>query len=265
MGKVNVWLKRSYIILTVLIGTISALLLAFTLFSHGYMHEDEEIERVLGSLQIMYGISIGTMALAIIGVFGACKEKKWALIVFAVGMILGSLFMLLLEILALIARPMIAADGKHHYLDLLPLSNASENSVTHLNQIEMNFECCGLDQGYLDWGYDIPESCVCNEESKHPCVAAPRNSSLFKQRSSDMPIMIYEEPCLQYITAHIYFVINNMIGIMLGITLLLILSVVTCVLILCQLNRKLTTPTMVYSQEATAGNYAILTEAAELT
>lgn len=32
-------------------------------------------------------------------------------------------------------------------------------------------QCCGLDQGYLDWLDNISESCLCTEESTKPCVS----------------------------------------------------------------------------------------------
>ncbi|KAM6961572.1 uncharacterized protein LKV04_020590 [Tautogolabrus adspersus] len=47
MGRVNVCLKRSYIIVASLVAIIGALLLALTLYSHGYLHKDEELSEDL--------------------------------------------------------------------------------------------------------------------------------------------------------------------------------------------------------------------------
>ncbi|KAF3705057.1 Tetraspanin-8 [Channa argus] len=247
---------------------ISTLLLALTLFSHGYLHEEEEIEKVLIGLHFLYGISIATLVLAITGVFGACKEKKWALIVYAVGMILGCLFMFVSEINGLAVQPKMIRDMKQQYLDFMPLSNASEDFLRSFNQAQAGIQCCGLEQGYVDWGYDIPQSCVCTEESTHPCVAAPRNSSLYENHTDDVPIRIFQEPCFRYFTEYVVYLLGITIGVMVGVTLLWVLSVVLCIIILCRLNRKVSSgpgPTVVYSQEAKAGNYSILTEPAELT
>ncbi|XP_026182515.1 tetraspanin-8-like isoform X2 [Mastacembelus armatus] len=264
MGKVNVCLKWSYIIVTSVIAITSALLLAVTLFSHGYLHEDEEIEKMLTGIHTMYIISIVTLALTILGVFGACKEKKWPLILFAVGMILTSLFMLVCEIHGLVIQPK-AEKLKKHYLNVLPRPLNSSETLEGLKDVQMEMQCCGMDQGYLDWGYNIPESCICMEESTNPCVAAPRNTSLFKDSDNDEPIMIYKEPCLQYIIQFAMSAINLALGIMLGVTLLWVLSVVLSIFILCRLNQKVDIPAVVYSPQAKAGNYTVLTDASDLT
>ncbi|XP_030004271.1 tetraspanin-8-like [Sphaeramia orbicularis] len=265
MGKVNVCLERSYILVSTVVGIISALLLAMTLFSHGYFHEDEEIERMLPGIKFMYSISIISLLLVVTGIYGVSKKKKWMLIFFVVGMILSILFMSATEILALSVGPQITQDIREQYLDLLPLSNTSEGVIEDLKDIQMELQCCGLDQGYLDWGYNISESCLCAEDAMNPCVAAPRNSSLFEHSSPDEPIMIYKEPCIPYLIAHAINSINIVFGTFLGLVLLWVLSVVLCIVILCQLNRKEDTPVVVYSAEAKAGNYSALTDTVEYT
>uniref|UniRef100_UPI0037E7DD60 tetraspanin-8-like n=1 Tax=Semicossyphus pulcher TaxID=241346 RepID=UPI0037E7DD60 len=264
MGRVNVCLKRSYIIVTSLIVIINALLLALTLFSHGYLHNHEEIEKFAAGLHGMYAVAIIPLLLSSFGLYGACKQKKWALIVFAVGMILSSLFMIVCEINALAAQSKMAKDLTRHYLNYLPLSNVSDDILNTFQEIQMEFQCCGLDQGYLDWGQNITKSCLCIEGSTLPCVAAPRNSIHF-ETDGVQPVMIYKEPCLPQLIAHHMAGLYILLGIMLGITLLWVLSVALCIVILCHLNRKEDTPTVVYSPEAKAGNYITLTDAADYT
>ncbi|XP_031721683.1 tetraspanin-8-like [Anarrhichthys ocellatus] len=264
MGKVNVCLKRSYITVTSLIAILSALLLAATLFHHGRIHHHEEIETMLPGLFSTYGISIITLILAIIGVYGACKEKKWALILFVVGMILGSLFLITSGILGLARRPQEAEQLNRHYLQMLPLNNASESTIDGLKEIQIQFQCCGLDQGYLDWGYNIPQSCLCSQEATNPCVEAPRNSSLSEYTMNDQYVKIYKESCLPYMIVYVMMVIDTAMGILLGVTLLWILSVALCIFILCRLSKKDEIPVVVYSTEAKAGNYTPLADTAEL-
>ncbi|XP_068572927.1 tetraspanin-8-like [Cebidichthys violaceus] len=265
MGKVNVCLKRSYIIVTSLIAILSALLLAVTLFHHGRLHDNEEIETMLPGLYSTYGIAIITLILTIIGVYGACKEMKWALILFVVGMILGSLFLITSDILGLARRPQEAEQLKRHYLQLLPLNNASEITIDSLKNIQIELQCCGLDQGYQDWGYNIPQSCLCSQEATNPCVEAPRNNSLSEYMMNDQYVKIYKEPCLPYLISYVMMVIDTAMGILLGVALLWILSVVLCIFILCRLSKKEELPVVVYSTEAKAGNYAPLADTAELT
>lgn len=258
MGKVNVCLKRTYFIVIGLIAIIAVLVLGLTLFSHGHFHKEEEIEEVLTTLHIMYAIAVVILVLTVIGGFGAYKEKKWALIVFTVGMIMGSLYMMLCCIGGLASHLQFEKEMRKNYLTKLPLNNQSE--IEGFMDAQSEFQCCGLDQGYQDWNYYIPESCLCVEESTNPCVAAPRNSSLFENRVGEGPIMIYSQPCLPYFIEYAVHIFNAGLGILLGVTLLWVLSVVLGIVILCRLNRKEETPTVVYSPEAKAGNYASLTE-----
>lgn len=37
--------------------------------------------------------------------------------------------------------------------------------------VPSQLQCCGLDQGYQDWGYNISESCLCLQDSTNPCVS----------------------------------------------------------------------------------------------
>lgn len=251
---------------TSLIAMLSALLLAVTLFCHGhfYNEEEEEMEELLPGIQMMYSISIIALILAIIGMYGACKEKKWALIMFVVGMILGILFWITSAIQGLVLRPEVAEHMKMHYLEMLSENNTSEHTDT-LKGVQIKFQCCGMDQGYLDWGYNIPESCLCTEEPTNPCVAAPRNSSLFEHMIDDQPIMIYKESCVPYVIADVMMVFDATMGVILGVILLWVLSVVLCILILCRLSKKEDVPVVVYSSEAKAGNYTALTDTAEHT
>ncbi|KAK9525641.1 hypothetical protein VZT92_016327 [Zoarces viviparus] len=264
MGKVNVCLKRSYIAVTTLITILSALLLAATLLFHGLLHNHEEIETILPGLFSMYGISIITLILAIIGVYGACKEKKWALILFVVGMILGSLFLIASDIIGLAERPQEAEQLKRHYLQMLPLNNASETTIEGLKEIQSEFQCCGLDQGYMDWGDNIPQSCLCSPEATNPCVEAPRTSSLSEYTMNDQYVKVYKESCLPYLIADEMMVINTTLGILLGVALLWILTAALCICILCQLSKNDEIPVVVYSTEAKAGNYTPLADTAEL-
>lgn len=188
------------------------------------------------------------------------------LICYVIGIILSSMLMSVFEIQGVAVRPKIAEEMKEQYLSLMPLSEASKNVIEGLDEIQTELQCCGLDKGYQDWGYNISEACLCMEEAVNPCVAAPRNSSLFENVTrTDEPIMIYKEPCVTYLTAHAMFAINCLLGVILGILLLWISSVVLCIVILCQLNRKEDTPAVVYSPEAKAGNYSVLTDDAEFT
>ncbi|XP_068162524.1 tetraspanin-8-like [Antennarius striatus] len=267
MGKVNVCLKRSFYVVASLIGIVTILMLAFTLFSHGYLLQEEEMDELHPYFLVMYTFSVLTLVLVIIGLYGACKEKKWALILFGVGMIFSSVYMIVSEIQGRTLEPKVGGELKKHYLNMLPLANASESFLSELDKHQAIWDCCGVDQGYQDWGYNIPESCVCSglNDSSNPCVVAPRNSSLYEHITGSGVVLVYSEPCLPFLVSTEIMAINIALGIYLGILLLWISSAALCIAMLCQLNRKVDTPTVVYSQEAKAGNYTVLSDAAENT
>uniref|UniRef100_A0A3P9BX04 Tetraspanin-8 n=1 Tax=Maylandia zebra TaxID=106582 RepID=A0A3P9BX04_9CICH len=142
---------------------ISLLLLGFSLFSHGHLHQQEEAEREIAVIHVMYVIAAVIILLTIFGAIGVWKEIRWALIVYAVGMILSSLLMLGLNIQGLASQSQVRQDVKKQYLNLLPLVNATE----FLDDIQT--ECCGL-ESYRDWKFNIPNSCLCTDKSTNPCV-----------------------------------------------------------------------------------------------
>ncbi|XP_030576537.1 tetraspanin-6-like [Archocentrus centrarchus] len=233
MGRLHIGLKRSYIVVLSLTGIISLLLLGLTLLSHGNIHQQDKAEYALSGIYFMYIISVVIIALTIFGAFGVWKEKKWALTVFVVGMILSSLLMLVVNITGLVAQPKLAENTEKHYRNLLPLVNATQD----LNKLQTELMCCGI-EGYQDWKSNIPESCLCTDEAINPCVAAPRNSSLFKGQKDDLHVMIYEKGCLMYLIKAMKSAFRMLFGMTLGFLLLWVLSIVLCIAILCQLDRN---------------------------
>lgn len=241
-------------------GILSILLLGFTLFGHGHIYKEEMTDEASFGVQALYSISTIILVFVSLGAFGIWKEKKWPLILFAVGMILGCLYMLAEEIFVLAMQATIAKDLRRQYLSVLPLENATESVKSDLDETQREFQCCGIDQGYMDWHNEIPESCLCAEDSNNLCVPAPRHSELFRHRMDGKPVMIYSKPCIQYLIEHDMSLIQTIIGTMLGVTLLWVSSVVLCIIILCQMSQKKETLTVVYSKEAKAGNYCNLVE-----
>ncbi|MEQ2306032.1 hypothetical protein AMECASPLE_003909 [Ameca splendens] len=261
MGKVNISLKRSYTGVISVIGIIAILLLGFTLFGHGAMFHLEWEEFSMPSLLFMYGLSTVTLIFAVIGGFGVWKEKKWALIVFAVGMILECLYFILAEIMGIVVLSQEEIILKDKYLNLLPLSNMSDSYISELAYAQSEFHCCGLESS-RDWE-TIPESCKCDEDSIDLCVDASTHISNLNDLLNTGPNWIYAKPCLPILIQHVLHIFHVALGIMLGFILLWIVSIGLSIACLCQMNKKVDTPNVVYSPEAKAGNYSSLTEALE--
>ncbi|XP_047246013.1 tetraspanin-8-like isoform X1 [Girardinichthys multiradiatus] len=262
MGKVNICLKWSSICVIAVIAVISILLLGLALLLHGFLLYDEQAEDAIMGVHFLYGFTSVTLILALFGGFGALKQKKWALIVFIIGMTSGCLVMVVNEILTQAVKTKLENHIRNHYLNILPQTNATKSDLAVLDYAQRNLQCCGVEQGYMDWKNNIPESCLCNSKSTNLCVVAPKGSYQFTVEGSveDQSVMIYAKPCLSIIIAESMFHLNVQSGIKVGFILLWMLSIGLCIAILCQMNKKLETPAVVYSKEAKAGNYSCLIE-----
>ncbi|KAM4711763.1 tetraspanin-8-like [Anableps anableps] len=265
MGKVNILLKRSYVCVISVIAILAILMLGLTLFAHGMLHHLEEEDHGFRGLQVMYGTSAIILIFAIIGGFGVWKEKKWALIMFTVGMILGCLyFMFVLHMFAPATKSKREIFFKDRYLSMLPLSNMSQSDLMELESAQRNLHCCGL-TSFEDWENNIPESCQCDSDSPDDCVDISMRNNSLQDLFNTKPSRIYAKPCLPVLAQIELSFIPMVFGIVLGNELLWILSVGLCIAILCQLNKKVETPKVIFSPEAKAGNYCNLNDSKELT
>ncbi|PWA26145.1 hypothetical protein CCH79_00015203 [Gambusia affinis] len=238
MGKVNVLLKRSYVCTIGVIAMIAILTLGITVFSHGMFLYEEDVHTFRG-IYSLYGVSVIPLLFAIIGAFGVWKEKKWALIV--------------MELMV-----------KDKYLSMLPLSNLSESELLEFDYTQSEFHCCGL-TSFDDWENSIPESCRCDTDSSDECVdsyRSVRNDSGLNSLNVK-PIRIYAKPCFPALIQLAMRHVSILIGITLAKTLFWLLSVGLCIAVLCQLNKNVDSPNVVYSREAKAGSYDILNDAQE--
>uniref|UniRef100_A0A096M4X2 Tetraspanin-6-like n=1 Tax=Poecilia formosa TaxID=48698 RepID=A0A096M4X2_POEFO len=248
--------------------------LGIALFGHGIILHEEDDHALMG-IYCFYGFSVITLLFAVIGGFGVWKEKKWALIVFAVGMILGCLFFIFLEISLPFAQKEMELSLKNNYLSMLPLSNVSESELSEFNHTQSEFRCCGI-TSHEDWENNIPESCQCDIDSSDDCILPGTNQNLCMlyfqvmvsvysgvRRTWFQDSVSFSQPCIQALIQFEMRYFSTLLGIMLAKTLLWILSVGLCIAILCQLNKKVETPNVVYSREAKAGNYDILSDAQE--
>eukprot|EP00063_Salmo_salar_P089382 XP_014064217.1 PREDICTED: tetraspanin-8-like isoform X3 [Salmo salar] len=235
MEIINICVKRAFIFVCVLIGIISTLLLAITLFGHGYFHKSEEIE-ILPGIAILYVLEAATLVLSIFGVYGARKEKKWAVVLFSVGMSLASLYLFVECVKIYQFKHEMEELIREEHLAMMPLSGANQTDLKGLYNIQTKFKCCGLVQGYQDWGTDIPLSCLCSDEdsTNFKCVA-PGNNTRFviHYPNSDMS----EDDDHKGLMDEHMLVYKEDIGVALAIT------------ILCQMRRKVDVPPVIFTSQ----------------
>uniref|UniRef100_A0A3Q2YSP0 Tetraspanin n=1 Tax=Hippocampus comes TaxID=109280 RepID=A0A3Q2YSP0_HIPCM len=115
------------------------------------------------SVVILYILEIACLLLSVLGVFGACTGRRWCLILFAAGMAAASQTIIVKT--ALSYQDIYEVDDtldpreESKLLSMMPLSATGK------------FKCCGLIEGYKDWGTAIPASCHCQSPGK--CVSIP--------------------------------------------------------------------------------------------
>uniref|UniRef100_A0A3Q2C6H8 Tetraspanin-8-like n=1 Tax=Cyprinodon variegatus TaxID=28743 RepID=A0A3Q2C6H8_CYPVA len=131
------------------------------------------------SVAMMYVIEVGCLLLSVLGVFGACKGKRWCLILYAAGMAAASQTIIIRTALSyqdVYEKRVVREESK--LLAMMPLTGPNKANRTLLHNIQEELECCGLIEGYKDWGASIPASCNCHYPGK--CVSIP-NIAYFHQ------------------------------------------------------------------------------------
>ncbi|KAJ8405340.1 hypothetical protein AAFF_G00323310 [Aldrovandia affinis] len=247
MVKPNSCLKRCFLALNVIIGIIGVLILAVTLFGHGIYHVAEESDdNVMPGLIILYVIGGVMLVLSLFGAYAGQKEKKWALILFCIGTSLLCLTFLGSSVQQAVLIPKLEEDIKAHYKDKIPLDKSDLNTQKALENVQKQLECCGLEQGYQDWGETVPETCLCPDYAKNSskCIEVH-----FQHRpANDSEAVVYSEPCIPLLVDDEHAIMNIFLGITFGLAIITMIQVVISVILLCQTRRQVTSDLQCESQ-----------------
>ncbi|XP_041734613.2 tetraspanin-8, partial [Coregonus clupeaformis] len=226
--------------------------------------QKEEIGEILPGIVIMYVLEAATLVLSIFGGFGARKEKKWAVVLFSVGMSLASLYLFVECVRAYESKHKLEELTRDEYLAMMPLSRANQTDIKEIYNMQTNIKCCGLVQGYQDWGTDIPISCLCSDEdSTHfKCVARGNNTRFVihypnsdkpedddRKRLMDEHMLVYEEPCLPILISVLGYGLILITGIFIALTALWDIGVALAITILCQMRRKFDVPPVIFTSQ----------------
>ncbi|KAF7650594.1 hypothetical protein LDENG_00123290 [Lucifuga dentata] len=166
-------------------------MLAVTVAAHQYILQAGKIVSFASGMVLMYILEISCLLFSVFGVCGACREKRWCLILFAVGMTAASQTMIVKS--ALSYQRVYEAEvvrKESLLLSMMPLSGISKANRTLLNGIQAHYKCCGIVGGYKDWGSAIPTSCLCEYPGR--CVRLPGISTVGAPKNQ----FVYQEPCL---------------------------------------------------------------------
>uniref|UniRef100_A0A8P4GHB0 Tetraspanin-8 n=1 Tax=Dicentrarchus labrax TaxID=13489 RepID=A0A8P4GHB0_DICLA len=192
------------------------------------------------SVVIMYIMEIGCLLLSVLGVFGACTGKRWCLILYAAGMAAASQ--------TIIVRTALSYQDVYEYVDLplqkrvvreeskllsmMPLTGTSKANRTLLYSIQQEFECCGLIEGYKDWGSSIPASCNCQYPGK--CIRLRGSATLGAPKNQ----YVYQEPCLPIYVSELKLAFSLAMGIQFGSGVFWVVLLVMSIKLMGQIKRK---------------------------
>ncbi|RVE56797.1 hypothetical protein OJAV_G00224790 [Oryzias javanicus] len=185
------------------------------------------------SIVTMYVIEVGCLLLSVIGVFGACKGKRWCLILYAAGMAAASQTIIIRTALSyqdVYEKRVVREESK--LLAMMPLSATSKANRTLLYSIQEEFECCGLVEGYKDWGSSIPPSCNCQYPGK--CIRLRGSATIGAPKNQ----YVYRESCLPIYVSELKLAFSLVMGIQFGSGIFWIILLVMSIKLMGQIKRK---------------------------
>ncbi|KAG5267655.1 hypothetical protein AALO_G00224130 [Alosa alosa] len=259
MAPVKACLRRTFIIVDVVIGILGIIWLALSLFLHGHYHgikggQNYESDAIAG-FSSLYAFGVWVALMCAVGLYGILKKKQWALIVFSVGMILVCLVFLVTALSAVISSCMTEEYAKVALKPEKPLDEETEEIQAQYDSLQSMFHCCGFLNGTHDWGSIIPGSCQCPDtpEILEHCISLNVTSP---ERTEE--INVYEQPCFPYLF-HFHRMIYRIVAAFhFTILLCLVVGPVLSIVILCQMRRKTIAPPVAFTTHASDSKYTEL-------
>ncbi|XP_031671110.1 tetraspanin-8-like [Oncorhynchus kisutch] len=159
-----------------------------------YMSSEHDLDERLSPVRwTIFTAGVVSFLLDITGLHGARKKNKNFLITYSVGSCLRCFG---LGFLAIYLPPQLPNMMKAWYEGYIPLHTNGRDVVPGLTQLQTIGECCGLVNGYEDWGSHVPSSCTCYPLRLESCVFTEHG-------------FVYKEPCLDLIVKIYMNIVRN--------------------------------------------------------
>ncbi|KAI1887954.1 hypothetical protein AGOR_G00180060 [Albula goreensis] len=257
-------LKRLCITFSVIYGILGV----FFLFS-GIIVSSYKTEELQFDSETNFGITICCVfgsfmiLLALLGSFGAYKEKKWALGVYNVFLVLQAVgcFKVLPSLSSVQTEVNTGVLN-----DFTPLNQAKGHIQKAVNKMQTVAECCGI-WGYEDWGDSIPQSCHCppdyeNKASKCHHVKPPSKDTWSWQRGYGKPegpkVEVYKQPCGPIILNYMEMGIKYGVGLFITITLVVTISAMLHLLMCCHIKEPTPSSPVASGEDPKPPAYTVL-------
>uniref|UniRef100_A0A3Q3XKE0 Tetraspanin n=1 Tax=Mola mola TaxID=94237 RepID=A0A3Q3XKE0_MOLML len=232
MTEVNSRLKRSLTIFNIIFAIVGFFILGLTLVSQLVTSSNgrDDLQRRSNGILMLYILGVITMMVTIIGAYGAHKENKFCLNVFLVCMLVGFLLMLKSGIATATTRPEMEELLKEKFRELLPLDKVEESVKRMLDDVQSQQNCCGV-FGYKDWGDNIPDSCLCDQQQELSGLCQTVNSTMPQQP-------VYAATCFSIILDNTLLLNKIMIGIIFTLATLALLGFTLSTSLVCRMRSK---------------------------
>ncbi|XP_028810954.1 tetraspanin-8-like isoform X2 [Denticeps clupeoides] len=254
MVSANSLLKALFIFFNQLFVVVGGVIFSLGLLCHVFTNEAEFEERKMG-IFYLYLVGALTIIIALLGAYGAHKEKKSMLIVFFVGMCLACSVMLRFAVPSAIIRPQMEEAVESYFRSLVPLDRTPPSTRHMAELLQAQFKCCGIFNGYKDW-QRIPQSCVCQDDEFENCdsVSLTPYETLFSQRVT----MVYTQSCGPMLVNYVVKIFDIWLGICFGLAALALLGVVMSSLLLVQMKPPKFRRPMIFSLSSHPPKYSEL-------
>ncbi|KAG7456120.1 hypothetical protein MATL_G00248440, partial [Megalops atlanticus] len=239
MAKANTCLKRLCIAFNVIFGVLGSITLAIGIIGASFNDAVEFDQEVHSSSIICCGFGSCVILFALLGFFGAYKEKQWALRVY-VGLLVLEFIGFVRGAISLTAFNIEMVENQ--FKQITPLDRASSETQRSMNKLQTVSECCGL-FSYRDWSDSIPQSCHCPpdyDDRASKCELVKGNWV--------SEVEVYNTPCGPMLLRYLKMGHNFVSGLIITFIIVVVISVILS-LALCSNIKEQTNPIPVTSYE----------------
>ncbi|XP_029453041.1 tetraspanin-8 [Rhinatrema bivittatum] len=182
---------------------------------------------LFSSIDLLIAVGSIIMVLGFLGCCGAMKESKCMLLLFFIGLFLILALQVTAGVLGVVYKPKVEKEINSTLNGLLPLTSQSPTFQSTLQTFEKQQKCCGLINGYVDWGSNDISSCSCPMTATPDlCTTTPSGISVYKQTCAAVSVEFFEN----------HMVIA--IGIAFGLVFVEIIGLAFSMTLFCQIQSK---------------------------
>ncbi|KAK6292354.1 hypothetical protein J4Q44_G00369380 [Coregonus suidteri] len=235
MAKLSSCFKRLFIFFNLLFAIVGGVIIGLGLLGQFFYHgSTSEFENQTTGFVVLYVVGGVTMAMSLLGAYGAHRGKRIPLIVFLLTCIIGCFCFLRLAVPTAIYRPEVEQSMEEKFREVLPLNRASPDVRQLTERIQLGLKCCGL-FSYTDWGQNVPDSCLCQGEEDQvegKCQNIPYEFLFLSEK------LIYRQACFPILKGYMAKAMDIVLGVFFGFAVLSLLGAVMSAVLLAQVRRS---------------------------